>query len=158
MGASEPHWQQNRPELTGTYRTGTYLSAAHAQINATNQPMTVQPNSKFTIKTPVKSLLCRAMIVGRKYRSAERIRNVTFSPLSLRACFRTSLSARFYREIRSNSQDCFLNSPHSRTGELGPLHLGQQFDELLLSFGLVVAALCVRHLRDVHRAECWPTH
>src|SRR3977135_1291078 len=46
----------------------------------------------------------------------------------------------------------------SGTSELGPLHLCQQFDELLFPFGLVVATLGVRHLRDVHRAELRPAH
>src|SRR5882724_3047487 len=108
--------------------------------------MTVQPNSKFTRKIPRASALCRAMIVGRKYRSAEKIRNVTFSPLSLRARFRTNLSARFYQGIRSNSQDCFSNSAHSRTGELGALNLSEQLDKLLFPLRLVVAALGFRHL------------
>jgi hypothetical protein len=77
-----PHWEQNRPAFTGTILTGMYLSAEQAQINATNQPMTVQPASRFTRRIPIKSALCRAKIVGRKYRIAERNRKVMFSPLS----------------------------------------------------------------------------
>jgi len=44
--------------------------------------MTVQPMSKFTRNIPMKSALCRARIVGRKYNIAERIRKVMISPLS----------------------------------------------------------------------------
>jgi hypothetical protein len=62
-----------------------YRSAEHAQISAINQPMTVQPKSKFTMKMPTESGLCRPIMVGRKYRSPERIRKVIiFTP------FRTS--------------------------------------------------------------------
>jgi hypothetical protein len=81
-GESAPHWLQNRPPPTGTNRTGTYLSGEQAQINAINQPITVHPKRKFTRKMPIISALCRPMIVGRKYRSADRIRKVMFSPLS----------------------------------------------------------------------------
>src|SRR5216683_5065000 len=81
-GESAPHWLQNRPALTGTILTGIYLSVEHAQINATNQPMTVQARNRLTRKIPIKSALCRASIVGRKYIMAERNRKVMFSPLS----------------------------------------------------------------------------
>jgi len=43
-----------------------YLSVEQAQINAINQPITVQPARRFTRKIPIKSALCRARIVGRK--------------------------------------------------------------------------------------------
>jgi len=82
---SAPHWLQKRPALTGTILTGTYLSPEQAQINAINQPMTVQPKSKFTMKMPTESELCRPIMVERKYRSAERTRKVMFSPLSASA-------------------------------------------------------------------------
>jgi hypothetical protein len=82
-GESAPHWLQNRPPLTGTNRTGTYLSAEQAQIKATNQPITVQPRMKFTRKMPITSALCRPIMVGRKYRSAQRIRKVMTSLLQL---------------------------------------------------------------------------
>jgi len=61
--------EQNRPELvTGTRRTGTgRVCAAHAQINATIQPTTVQPKSRFTAKINPASDLSRPMIAGRKY-------------------------------------------------------------------------------------------
>jgi len=62
--------------------TGIYLCVEHARINATNQPMTVQPRNRFTRKIPIKSALWRASIVGRKYIIAERNRKVMFSPLS----------------------------------------------------------------------------
>jgi hypothetical protein len=65
-GANAPHWLQNRPAFTGTILTGMYLSAEQAQINAINQPMTVQPASRFTRKIPIKSALCLASMVGRK--------------------------------------------------------------------------------------------
>src|SRR5260370_26323183 len=82
---SAPHWLQKRPALTGTILTGTYLSPEQAQINAINQPMTVQPKSKFTMKMPTESELCRPIMAGRKYRSAESIINVQDSPLSASA-------------------------------------------------------------------------
>src|SRR5207253_10693300 len=72
---SLPHWLQNRPELTRTARTGAYLCSAQAQIRATNQPMMVQPKSRFTRKMAVASGLSRAMIVGRKYSRTEKNRN-----------------------------------------------------------------------------------
>jgi hypothetical protein len=65
-GESAPHWLQNRPAPAGTIVTGTYLSVEQAQISAINQPMTVQPASRFTRNIPIKSALCRANIVGRK--------------------------------------------------------------------------------------------
>jgi hypothetical protein len=80
-GENAPHWVQNRPAFTGTIRTGMYLSAEQAQIKAMNQPMIVQPRSRFTRRIPIKSALCRATSVGRKYRIAERNRKVMFSPL-----------------------------------------------------------------------------
>src|ERR1700674_147516 len=40
----------------------------------------------------------------------------------------------------------------------GGLHFGEQFDKFLLALGLVVAALSVRELSNVHGAEFWPAH
>jgi hypothetical protein len=82
---SEPHRLQNRPALTGTILTGTYRGAEQAQISAMNQPMTVHPKSRFTMKTPTESGLCRPTMVGRKYRKTERIRKVIVSRLSVPA-------------------------------------------------------------------------
>src|SRR6267378_6997864 len=53
-------------------------------------------------------------MVGRKYRSAERTINVTFSPLSLRTRDRTNVSVRLYCQIRSNPLECFLSFFHFR--------------------------------------------
>src|SRR5882724_3878956 len=72
--------------------------------------------------------------------------------LSERVSKQTSLLASIERYVRIH-RIVSLALQISRNSELGPLHLCQQFDELLLSFGLVVAALGVCHLRDVHRTE-----
>src|SRR5882724_7184677 len=77
--------------------------------------------------------------------------------LSERVSKQTSLLASIERYVRIH-RIVSLALQISRTSELGPLHLCQQFDELLLSFGLIVAALGVCHLRDVHRAEFRPAH
>ena len=65
-----PHWEQNLPELvTGTILTGIgRVSAAQAQMNATIQPTTVHPSSRFTAKIKPASFLSRPIIVGSKYR------------------------------------------------------------------------------------------
>jgi hypothetical protein len=109
-GESAPHRLQNRPAPTATILTGTYRSAEQAQISAINQPMTVQPKSKFTMKMAAESAWCRPIMVGRKYRSAERIINVTFSPLSLRTVVRARLSACFYYRYARTRRNVSLRS------------------------------------------------
>jgi len=75
-----PQWEQNRPELTGTPGMATYLSGERAQMSATIQPTTVQPNSRFTKKIPMTSALFRPRIVGMKYSRPKRIKNRIFAP------------------------------------------------------------------------------
>jgi hypothetical protein len=57
-----------------------YRSAEQAQINAINQPMTVQPNSRLTMKIPIASALCRPMSVGKKYNRMEKNRKNILAP------------------------------------------------------------------------------
>src|SRR5713226_7265874 len=81
------------------------------------------------------------------------------SPSMPRSSSSVVLKASFsLRSHRSRATNAKTRSSMDSVKALGALHLGQQFDELLLAFRLVLAGFGLGELRDVHRAEFRSAH
>src|SRR6266568_9309170 len=90
--------------------------------------MTVQPNSKFTMKMPIASALCRPMSTGKKYSRIEKIRKNIFAPL------RHQLGLRQAQQLPPKKQYA-AESPFVPVAQPRPT-----VRRILPAFGLVAAA------------------
>src|SRR5277367_3384074 len=135
---------------------GCRSSAAQAQISAMIQPITVQPNRRFTIKIPAKSRFLWPKIEGRKYNSVTESRNIMAPPL----CTTIYVANLFHRSCYSPSYEtlhpALVFAAHS--GGLRLRHFRQELRESLLAVFLIEPLVDFGDLRGVHRTEFRAAH